>query len=62
MPVELLLEVSSDVDTLPTDADEALDADDVLSAKAGRANRPNASDSAVKRESGREVCMVNQSW
>ena len=46
-----MLEVSSDVDELPTDVDAALDADEVLSANAGRAASPRlkavASDSVV---------------
>ena len=37
MPDELLLEVFSDVDELPTEVDAALDAEDVLSASAGTA-------------------------
>ncbi|MBI2753342.1 MAG: hypothetical protein HYX46_07490 [Betaproteobacteria bacterium] len=39
---ELSLDFSMDVDELPTDADEALDADEVLSARAGSAASVNA--------------------
>lgn len=44
-----MLEVSSDVDELPTDVDAALEADDVLSASAGRAARPKAIAAAHDR-------------
>ena len=56
-----MLEVSSDVDELPTEADAVLEADDVLSASAGSAVRPIASVVAnvvaMDREVARGYCM-----
>lgn len=46
MDDELLLDVPSDADELPTDVDAALDADDVLSASAGAAARQRDSTEA----------------
>ena len=53
MPDELLLDVFSDVDELPTEVDAALDADDVLSASAGAA----AMNMAVARATN-DVCRL----
>ncbi len=57
MPVELLLEVSSDVDELPTDVDAALEAEDVLSATAGSAARPKVRAAISGKVILRTVCM-----
>jgi hypothetical protein len=46
---ELLLDFSMEVDELPTEADEALDADEVLSARAGAAASINAIEEARGR-------------
>ena len=58
LPVELLLEVSSEVDELPTEVDAALDAEEVLSASTGAAASAKAvANAAVK---GRGDMRVNR--
>jgi hypothetical protein len=48
---ELLLEVPSELDTLPAEVDAALEADDVLSAQAAGVAKARAVNSAVVQES-----------
>jgi hypothetical protein len=54
---ELLLDFSMEADELPMDVDDALDADDVLSACAARAARANASARNKGRVAFRKCCM-----
>ena len=58
---ELLLDFSLDADELPMDVDDALDADEVLSAQAGTATSDKASAAAEMRLAVNEGCMARGS-
>jgi hypothetical protein len=57
LELELSLDLPMDADELPMDVDDALDADEVLSARAGAALRHNAAAVAKGRTDFKNCCM-----
>jgi hypothetical protein len=57
LELELSLDLPIDADELPSEVNDALDADDVLSANAGAEPRQNAITAASGRAGLRRCCM-----